>query len=839
MLRRRLLDIIAALRPEGKAGEAAAGAWRRHRLLELRYVEALPPAAVQAQLGIVKSQYYREHARALAVLAALLTPESPGHLAPAGAPTEDGAEPRPAYDRPPVPVARRTEDAARPGGGLPRPLTAFFGREREVAAILNLLGRADVPLVTLTGPGGVGKTRLAVEVAAAAAGGFAHGATFVALAPLADPARVASAIALAVGVYGRDGEPLLETLKAWLRAKQVLLVLDNFEHVLDAAQQVADLLERCPGLKVLTTSRAPLRLSGEQQSPVPALTLPDAAAAGHAEEGGRLAALAAAESVRFFVARARAALPVFALSAENAGAVAGICRRLDGLPLALELAAARVRHLPPAALLARLESPPGGLPLLTGGPRDAPPRQRTLRDAIAWSYGLLPPAAQSLFRRLGVFAGGFTLEAAQAVAAADAASGPAPDEVDKVDVLEGISLLVDVSLAEPVAAAPAAGMGGGGGADDACVARYRLLETVREYALERLQEYGELAPARTRHAGYYLALAEAVAPELTGPRQLAWLGRLEAEHDNYRAALRWCQTERESAETGLRLAAALRDFWRYRGRHREGRVWLEAALAHPGAAARTAARAEALCVAGQMARALGDRAAARPRLEASVALWRELGDACGLGRALAQLGLLTTASDASAARALLEEAVALARAAGARPDLALTLRMLGNVEAPRPAAAAGPSALEESATIFRELGDGWGLGVALTGLAGRALQAGDEAAARAYYEEALAHRREVDDTIGLALILNRLGAMARRRGDHRRAAALGEESRALALDLGNSEMVADALTELGFLALATGEPARAGSLLEESLHLRRGREPVAVSYTHLTLPTKA
>ena len=535
--------------------------------------------------------------------------------------------------------------------------------------------------------------------------------------------------------------------------------------------------------------------------------------------------------MRLFVARAGLVRPGFALTPENAGTVAEVCRRLDGLPLALELAAARLRVLSPTELAAQLRD---RFAVLTGGARTVLPRHQSLRAAVDWSYGLLTGPERALLDRLAVFAGGFTRAAAQAVAAdvEDAEGGsaeeriePRPDRVAPGAVLDLLTALVDKSLVHVVDPGTA-GPGADGQAGSAPETRYGLLETLREYALERLQEHGELAAARTRHAGYYLALTEAAAPELKGPRQLAWLGRLEVELDNLRQALRWCQTERASAETGLRLAAALRHFWQFRGRHREGRAWLEAALARPGAAARTEARAAALCVAGLLALALGDHAAARARLEASVALWRELGDARGLGRALAQLGYLTTARDATAARALLEEAVALARAAGDRPDLALALRFLGNLEAPRPVAAAGPAPSEESAALFRELGDAWGLGVALTGLGARALRSGDEAAAHAYLAEALARRREADDRMGVALILIELGALARRRGDHRQAARLGEEARGMAQNLGSTEMAAGALIELGHLALAAGDPTRARTHFAESLRLSREHESV-------------
>jgi predicted ATPase len=375
-----------------------------------------------------------------------------------------------------------------------------------------------VRLLTLTGPGGTGKTRLALRAAADVRDAFPHGVWLVELAPLTDTTLVPAAVARALGVRETGGRPLAEGgLRDHLREKRLLLVLDNCEHLLPAAAPlVAGLLAGCPGVTVLATSRSPLRVSGELQYPVPPLGLPDGAPPG---ANGDLEALAAVESVRLFVARARAARPGFVLTGENAAAVAALCRRLDGLPLALELAAARVTLLPPRALYARLAD--GGLALLRGGPRDLAERQRTLRGTIAWSYDLLAPDEQALFRRLGVFAGGFTIEAAAAVAAGDDSGA---------DVLDRLGALVDASLVDPPAE------------DAAGEARYGLLETIREYALEALTASGEAAATAGRHADHFLRLAEAAAPGTRGPDQAAWFERLEAEHANLRAALDWCQT---------------------------------------------------------------------------------------------------------------------------------------------------------------------------------------------------------------------------------------------------------------------------------------------------------
>nr|MBA3416396.1 AAA family ATPase [Chloroflexia bacterium] len=601
-----------------------------------------------------------------------------------------------------------------PRGPLPRFLTPLVGREREIAGLRELLLQPEAPLVTLIGPGGVGKTRLAVRVAETLAADFPDGVAFVPLAAIRDPTLVLPAVAGALGVREAGDRSLADRLAAFLRDRASLVVLDNFEQVLAAAPRVAEMLAACPRLTILATSRAPLRISGERTRDVLPLGLP-----GWTEASGQpssLADLRSAEAVRLFVERAHAARSDFALTEANTAAVAEICRRLDGLPLAIELAAARVSVLPPPALLARLRR---RLPLLTGGARDVPQRLRTMRDAIGWSYDLLTEDEQERFRRLAGFAGGFTLEAAEAVAE----GGDEPPAGARIDVLEGIGSLVDKSL-----------LRWENGPDGE--PRYLLLETVREFGQERLAASDAAEIVRCRHAMWCLTLAEQARPALLGPEQRRWSERLEAEHANLRARLAWL-IETGAAAPALRLAEALWVFWFLRGHLREGEEWLERALAVEGDAP-PADRVGALWGAGMLAWAQGNF----PRAEELGERARASATAHGLEFGLATaLYVLFLAIDMQGRR---DEAIALGqacevrmRAAGVRPWLAYVLadvgaRLIEAGDRPR-----GEAWTAEGLALHRELGNKQGLGNKLSDLGVVRHEAGDVPGAARHYVESL------------------------------------------------------------------------------------------------------
>ena len=608
---------------------------------------------------------------------------------------------------------------------LPLQPTPFLGREQEVAQVVSLLRRPEVRFLTLTGPGGTGKTRLALQAAAELLDDFADGVFFVPLASLSDPELVLPTMATTLGIREEGGQPLQERLQEYLAAKHLLLVLDNVEHLVAAAPHVGELLSNAPGLKVLATSRVPLRLRAEREYAVPPLGLP------RRKPPPTLEQLSQFEALRLFIERAQAIKADFTIDNETAPAVAEICHRLDGLPLAIELAAARIRMLSPQAMLTRLEQ---RLPMLTGGARDAPERQRTLRNTIAWSYDLLSSEEQALFRRLAVFAGGATFEAIEAVINPDGS----------LDVFGGLERLLEQSLLRQDV-----GLEG--------EPRFTMLETIREFGLERLSEAGEVEEARQRHAAFFVALAEAAEPHLRGRHQRLWHDRLEADHDNLREALGWGLEH--DAKTGRRLSAALYWFWYYRGYLTEGRAWLKQVLSCNGNPSPTQ-HATLLNCAAAMAWAQGDHEPAIALVEEALTTARKIGDRSNIALGLVVRGNLALEhGDINRAETLHREALPLFRACGNTWGTAIALNQLGEAARARGDNDEATVLYEESWNLFQELGNSPGIAMVLSNLADTARAVGDNHRALVSFVEALRAAQEVNDHTGIAWCLDGLASL--------------------------------------------------------------------------------
>ena len=670
-----------------------------------------------------------------------------------------------------------------PSNNIRLPRSPLIGRDHELAAIQHLLLQEQVGLLTLTGPGGIGKTRLAMQVAANLLDHFVDGVYFVSLAPISAPDLVSAAVAQTLGVREAPGRALHESLHEHLREKQLLLVLDNFEQVVAAAPVVSALLRECPRLKVLVTSRTTLHLYGEQEFPVPPLALPDSERLTTLAQDPA-ATLTEFAAVELFCQRARAVKPDFALTSVNAADVAKICIGLDGLPLAIELAAARSKLFTPAGLLIRLNE---RLTLLTGGAHDLPVRQRTLRAEIAWSYDLLTPAEQMLFRRLAIFVGGFTLEAAQAVADTGGDLG--------MNVLDGITSLVDQNLLKQVE-------------QHSGETRFDLLETIREYGLEQLAASGEAKVVRRRQAEFFLTLAETVEPELLGTKRDAGLGRLNLEIDNLRAALAWSQTEAGDGEIGLRLAAALAWFAHFANHGTEARTWFALALQH--AEAPTPAHAKARWGAGLMAMIQADFGTARTELETSITLWRQIGDRHGLASALRELTFADLCQgNVSEAYRHGEESVSLGRGVGSKWDLALSLHNLAYALIGQNNHEAALALLQESHEVCQLLQDPWGISNALAGIGYVTGYQGDYPTARAQLEQAVLLRGATEDRWSIAEVLNLLGEVVQLQGDLDTARTVHGECLMLGHEIGNRAQMAASLRHLACIALTNRQYERA------------------------------
>jgi predicted ATPase/DNA-binding CsgD family transcriptional regulator len=689
-----------------------------------------------------------------------------------------------------LPSRERTEPGRTPTHNLPAQLTPLIGREQEVAAACTLLRRSELRLLTIVGSGGIGKTRLGLQVATDLLDEFSDGVCLVLLAPISDPDLVVPIIAQTLGVKEFGERPLLDLLKAHLQDKHLLLLLDNFEQVVAAAPLLTDLLESCPSLKLLVTSRELLRVRGEQEFPLSPLALPELQHLPSSE------ALAQYGAVALFIQRAQAVKPDFHLTDANGITIATICTRLDGLPLALELAAARLKHLSVQALLARLEH---RLQVLTQGPRDVHARQQTLRNTIQWSYDLLSDQEQRLFRRLSVFVGGCTLEAAEAL------YQMLGDETNSV--FDGVTSLIDKSLLRQVEQ----------DGEDGKEPRYMMLETICEYGLDCLTTSGEREVIQEAHAVYYLRFVETAEPELRGPQQAAWFDRLEREHDNLRAALQFL-LEREKGEMALRLGGALYWFWFVRDHGREGWTFLERALA-TSEEVTVSVRAKALWVAGNLAGILGNVDRAEVLCKESLALYQEIGDKAGIGTAYFFLGLVAEwKSQPVLARSLYEEGLALSREVGVLWVIGWVLHKLAQLSFYEGDYTRSCLLAEESLTFFRKAGDTGAISATL-GLLAEVLFyfQGDAAKAQVLLEESLAISRETGMMEGLNL--SGLGEVYLYQGNTVLARSLLEETVAIFQGKDKDDLVNKAwsLSLLAKITAVQGDYATARALYEQSL----------------------
>ena len=675
---------------------------------------------------------------------------------------------------------------------LPVQPTPLLGREKEVDAIGQLIHLDDVRLVSLTGPGGMGKTRLALQAVAELSDLFADGVYFVGLAPVSDPTLVIPTIAQTLGLWERGSLPLLERLKEELRQKRMLLLLDNFEQVIDAAIDIADLLAACPQLKLVITSRTVLRVRAEREFIVPPLSFPDPA------QVPDISTLSQYEAIALFIQRAQTVRPDFQLTAINAPAVVEIAARLDGLPLAIELAAARMKFLSPEALLARLSQ---RLQVLTGGARDVAVRHQTLRNTIEWSYNLLDAQEQKLFWRLSIFVGGCTLQAVEAIYPI-LGDGTEP-------VLDTVASLVDKSLLQQRAQ--------GSGAEP----RFVILETIREYGLERLSSSGEMEMVRKAHAAYFLTQVERGDQDLPSSEYEAWLKQMEQEHDNLRAVMQWSLEQQEARkEIALRLGGGLRSFWYNRGYLSEGLDFLERALAQSDEVV-AAVKARALYAAARLYEVRGEYDRAEPLLIKSLALYRELGDMARIGLALhLQADIAWRRGNLEMARSQAEESFAVFKQLDDKRAIASLLLHLGALAADQGEYTKALTLLEESLAINRALADKSSIADSLFNLArARYFSGSDLAKARQFLEESFAIFNELGDKESIAYCLCLSGLLTLEQGDTAPAYSLIEQSVALFKERKQKHGMALSTTSLAKVIAAQGDTTTARELYEESVLL--------------------
>ncbi len=678
---------------------------------------------------------------------------------------------------------------------IPVPLTPLIGRSQEMWEVRQRLRKSR--LLTLTGTGGVGKTRLAIEIAEAMKDDFAGGACFVELAQFNDPALVAREVMEALGLKSDARRTPVETLVDRLASSDLLLVLDNCEHLVQPCAELAgSLLAACPHLRILTTSRQPLGIAGESVWPVPPLAVPPEAQSVVNRCKDLIAEYVEYEAVALFVERAQQIRSDFTLTVHNVEAVSQVCRRLDGIPLAIELAAARVRSLTVEDIDSRLDE---RFQLLTGGSRTALPRHQTLRSLVDWSYDLLTDPERALFCRLSAFAGGWTLEAAEKVCA----GGP----VDQREVLDLLTSLTDKSLVAAETVGPRV--------------RYRLLETMRQYARDRMVASGDVIRWRDRHLAFFVTLAEAAEPHLVAPDQQKWLDLLEKDHDNIRAALQWSREERSADESGLRLSGALWRFWVVRGYVGEGRARLTGFLENKSVQPRSTSRAKALYGAGNLASQQGDNASARVLFEESLVISREIGERHCIAMSLNGLGLVESRmGNYVGAQGHYEDSLAMFRQIGDQRGIALALNNLGDIASKQGDSAGAHSLYSEGLAIRREIADVWGIANSLGNLGTLAFENGDLSSGRELLDESLTIRREIGDRGGIAWCLIDLGSVVSEQRDFAFARRLFEESMTIERELGELPGVAESLNGIASVEAAAANPLWAAKIWGAAERLR-------------------